>query len=262
MIEAPAKRPVEWETPPPHLRIDPQEVHVWRGGLDRSPSDLQAFWDVLNPVERNRAQRFYSSQHQDRFIAAHGMVRHILALYLNLSPATLRFDNATHGKPLLAPPTHKRLFFNLSHSQNLALLAVTRLGEIGVDLEQNRPTLNYTSLAERIMSEEERSIFGNLPSNRQRSAFFSCWTRKEAVIKAHGRGLGFPLNELSVSLAPLPVPHKVTIQGDSTDGDEWWIYEIFPGNEYTAALAVKGKPTGLRFLHFSDEHFSPPSPNI
>ena len=249
--------PVEWRIPPPYLTLGPRDVHVWRGILDRSSSGLQPFWEVLNPVEQQRARRFVSPLHQDRFIVAHAIVRNILSLYVNVPPATIAFETGPHGKPFLTCPLDTGLFFNLSHSHNLALLAITSIGEIGVDLEYNRPKLNYHAIADRIMSEEEKSIFHDLPPHQQSSAFFSCWTRKEAFVKAHGKGLGFPLHDFAVAFASPDRPGIVTVHGHPDDGRKWSMFALSPGEQYTAALVVQGSPTMLHYWHFPDEHVSP-----
>ncbi len=257
MTDSHAGLPAEWRTPTPHLTLDPQEVHVWRGILDRSSSELQAYWDVLSPSEQQRAQRFRSPKHQDQFIAAHGMVRHIISFYVNVPPAALRFDKGPHGKPFLDHPDSTGLIFNLSHSHNLALFALTSMGEIGVDLEHNQRTIHHHALADRIMSQEEKSIFHGLPAHEQKSAFLSCWTRKEAFVKANGRGLGSPLHEFSVAFTPVNRPEMGTIHDSSDARSEWSMYAIFPDDQYTAALVVKGSPNMLRYWHFSDDHRLP-----
>lgn len=244
--------PEEWKTPPHPLHLDSQEVHVWRGILDRPTSELQDFWEVLTPLEQQRARRFVLPHHQNHFIAAHGMVRYILALYVNVPPLELQFDVGVYGKPFLACPTHKNLFFNLSHSHHLGLLAVTSLGEIGVDLEYHRPRLNYHAIADRIMSDREKSIFRELPVPQQQSAFLSCWTRKEAFVKAQGRGLGFPFHTFSVTFTSFDRPQIVTIDDHPDDAHEWSMYAMFPGEEYSGALVVQGSPNILRYWHFSD----------
>jgi len=230
MIDSPADIPREWRTPPPHLTLDPQEVHVWRGILNRSASDLQAYREILNPAEQQRARRFLSPKHGDTFIAAHGMVRHIIALYVNRPPAALRFDKGPYGKPFLAYPIDQGISFNLSHSHKLALLAVTSLGAIGIDIEHIRPSRNFQAIADRIMSEEEKSQFRDFPAHQQPSAFLSCWTRKEAFVKAHGRGLGFPLHKFSVAFTPDNRPEMITMNDPSEAGSTWSMHAIFPGD--------------------------------
>ena len=132
------------------------------------------------------------------------------------------------------------LRFNLSHSQGLALYAVTRGREIGVDLECIRPISDAEQIAERFFSAHENAVFRTIPAHEKPKAFFNCWTRKEAYLKALGDGLARPLDEFDVSLAPGEPAKLLRIEGAPQEASRWSLNRLEPGSGYVAALAVEG----------------------
>ena len=219
-------------------------IHVWRAILDVPFARLQVYQETLSPDERERAQRFRLSRHQRRFTAARGILRHILARYLRTPPRDIRFQSGPFGKPLLSPPVGQPLHFNVTHSQQWALYAVSRNFEVGIDLEGDRDSLDYTGLAERICSTAELTTFRKLPQAEQRAAFFRCWTRKEAFVKAIGKGFSFPLKHVTVSLTPDEPSRILSVQGQSSDA--WSLFDLPLKQGVWGALAVAGKPALIR----------------
>jgi 4'-phosphopantetheinyl transferase len=231
-----------WSSPPARLCLDSGAVHVWRASLDQSPSQIERFRETLDDDERSRADRFYFSRDCEGFILARGVLRAILGRYLDRAPESLSFGYSTHGKPALAPePGADAIRFNLSHSQGMALYAVTRGGEIGVDLEFIRCDLEAEQIAERFFSHSEIVALRALPPGIRKYAFFLCWTRKEAYIKARGEGLSMPLDQFDVSLIPGEPAALLSTKPDAGEALRWSLRDLNLGRCYAAALAAQGR---------------------
>lgn len=233
--------PSNWRIPPKALTLGECKVHVWRATTDLVPSQLRRIQKTLSAAERERAGRFYFRQDRERFVAARGLLRNILAQYLDMEPNQLRLSSNPHGKPALALESGgDRLRFNVSHSHRLALIAVTQQKEIGVDIERIRPDLANEMIARRFFSPNEVATLLALPEYLRREAFFTCWTRKEAYIKARGEGLSFPLDQFSVSLAPDDLPALLAVEGNVQETSRWSLHHLYPGHAYVAAIAIEG----------------------
>jgi 4'-phosphopantetheinyl transferase len=173
---------------------------------------------------------------------ARGTLRAILSDRLRIDPRDVRFVYGEHGKPELAEPfSGSGLRFNLSHSGSLALCAVVRHCRVGVDIERLRPVPHLEAIAERTFSPRERDTLRQLPPELRHEAFFNCWTRKEAYIKAIGKGLAHPLDSFSVSLAPGARPRLETVDDDPLEAEVWTLEAIVPSAGYVAALVVEGR---------------------
>ena len=217
------------------------EVHVWRAALDQTSSQIQRFLHNLAADEQARAGRFYFERDRERFIVARGVLRAILGGYLNRAPEGLSFCYSSHGKPALTGESGgDEIRFNVAHSQEVALYAVTRGRQLGIDVERIRFDLSVAEIAERFFSPREVATLRALPAELQRQAFFLCWTRKEAYIKARGQGLSLPLDQFDVSLAPGEPAAVLASQQDPSDASRWSLQELTPAAGYVAALAVEG----------------------
>jgi 4'-phosphopantetheinyl transferase len=158
-----------------------------------------------------------------------------------VAPDQLRFDYSNHGKPKLAKTFGQgRLSFNLSHSGGLALYSVTLGREIGIDLERVWEDLEYEQIAERFFSPREGTMLRRLPARQRPEAFFNCWTRKEAYLKARGEGLSLPLNQFDVSMAPGEPAALLNVWDDPQEATRWTLQELIPAPGYVGALAVEG----------------------
>jgi 4'-phosphopantetheinyl transferase len=222
---------------PPPLTTD--DVHVWRIALEVGNPILTRLREILADDERRRADRFHFEKDRRHFTAARGAMRILLAGYLAHRPEEVRFAYSNYGKPRLADES--KLRFNLTHSHGLALLAVTRGREIGVDVERLREMEREGEpLAERFFSPREAAVLRSLPTRLRREAFFRCWTSKEAYIKAHGMGLSLPLDQFDVSLHPDEPAALLATQHDPREVQRWSLRSLFPGEGYVAAVAVEG----------------------
>ena len=190
--------------------------------------------------ERMKAERFHFEQDRERFITGHGILRTILGYYLGVEASRLQFCYGKNRKPALADKFGKGIIlFSMSDSEGLALFAFTRDREIGVDIERVRDIPEMDQIAEQFFSVRENAVFCALPESKKKEAFFNCWTRKEAFIKAIGDGLYCPLDSFVVSLVPGEPARLLRIGGDSKGISRWSIKDLRPAPGYAAAFAVE-----------------------
>jgi 4'-phosphopantetheinyl transferase len=229
-----------WALPPDRPTLEAGDIHVWRLSLHNAASRADGLSQLLAGDEISRAQSFHFPRDHDRFVVVRAVLRILLGMYLRISPLEIAFQYGARGKPALASNHSKNiLHFNVAHSHELALLAFRQEGEVGVDLEHIRPEVVRERIAEQFFSRQEAATLRALPEDRQPAAFFNCWTRKEAFIKATGEGLSRPLDQFSVSLAPGEPAGLLDIQGDLQEPSKWLIHQLDGGGDYAAALAVQ-----------------------
>jgi 4'-phosphopantetheinyl transferase len=227
--------------PPAVLDLESHQVDIWRARLNLPTDTLKTLEATLSVDEIQRADRFHFQRDKDRFIAAHGCLRDILARYHHWEPEQLTFSANDYGKPALSTDlSERRLDFNLSHSEDLVLVAVTWERKVGVDLERIRQGISSQVIARRYFSRSEFIELLGLPFEQREVGFFNCWTRKEAYIKAQGLGLSLSLESFDVSLGPNEPAILRATRPDPQEASRWILLslEIRPG--YAAALAVEG----------------------
>ncbi|MGH8612917.1 MAG: 4'-phosphopantetheinyl transferase family protein [Gammaproteobacteria bacterium] len=247
----PVKSPLAgWDVAPKTVVLSSDDVHVWCAELDQTTSCMHDLQQTLDTNERVRAERFYFRRDRDQFIVAHGLLRVVLSRYLTIEPSDLRFCYNPYGKPMLAKEVDADgLRFNLSHSHGLVLYAVTRARELGIDIERIRPDVAYEQLAERFFSSREVAALRAVHASHRLEAFFNCWTRKEAYIKARGEGLSLPLDHFDVSLAPGEPATLLSTIDDPLATSRWSLRKLDLAPGYTAALAVEGHGWRLKFCN-------------
>lgn len=231
-----------WPPPPAGFVLTPQAVHVWGAVLSLADSQVAALARLLTDDEQARAAGFHFARHRCRFIVARGVLRLLLGQYLGMPPQHVRFIYGPQGKPALAPQCGGDLWrFNLSYSDDLALYAFTRQRQLGIDVEKIQPAFAATGgIAERFFAPREVAALRSLPVTQQTAAFFACWSRKEAYIKARGLGLSLPLDSFEVSLRPHePAALLHTAEGPSETA-RWSLRTLHPAPGYAAALMVEG----------------------
>ena len=204
-------------------------VEVALLNLDAAAGDLARFQSWLDADERARAASFRFALHRDRFVARRGEVRRRLAETLGCAPGEIAYAVTEHGKPFV--PDAPWLHFSVSHSAGLALLATSRSGEIGCDIERRDPALACPAVAAKLFAPDEVAALAALAGDAWVEGFFNCWTRKEALVKALGLGLSYPLDAFTVSLAPGHPPRLLA------GGDGWALDAWHPAPGFTAALA-------------------------
>lgn len=235
---------MEWQIPPAKLSLNQCDVHIWQAQLGLPIEQIENFRKILSSDEIIRADRFKFDHHRNRFIVGRGILRSLLAQYLNLEPQQLEFGYGSHGKPFLKDAEY--LQFNLAHSQDLALYGVTHDRAIGIDVEQIRQVNDLEALTRRFFSQSEHeSICQTDLENRSRK-FFRYWTCKEAFLKATGRGIS-QLQELELSIGQSVVIKKLPDQ-DSIEA--WSLKELTLNVDFVGAIAIKTRTTQLKFKYF------------
>ncbi|HLO30242.1 MAG TPA: 4'-phosphopantetheinyl transferase superfamily protein [Anaerolineales bacterium] len=232
-----------WLSAPDPLDLQFHQVDIWRARLDLPVDRLDQLAATLSKDEAQRAARFHFPADRDRFIAAHGCLRAVLARYLLCEPDQLIFLTNSYGKPEL--DDHK-LEFNLSHSGDLALVAITQDRKVGIDLERIRGGISSQVIARQYFSKSEFAELQALPLEQREAAFFCCWTRKEAYIKAQGLGLSLPLESFDVSLAPKEPAILRATRPDPEEAARWMLFSPEIDPSYQAAVAVEGRDLEFR----------------
>jgi 4'-phosphopantetheinyl transferase len=235
-----------WDTPPIDITLSQNEVHVWCVSLDQPASHVHSLTHVLSENEQKRAERFHFDRHRRRYIVSQGSLRTILGRYLDLAPEQIVFSRGVRGKPALKATQHAtveegRLQFNTSHSHELALYAIARGREVGIDIEHIRPMSDAEQIVKRFFSDQERTVFQSLAPDQKLPAFFTCWTRKEAFTKARGEGLYRPLDQFVVSFSPGEPARLLSFEEDPQETSRWSFHSLTPAPGYTAALVVEGQ---------------------
>ena len=233
--------PILWKKPPAKLSISRSELHVWRVHLDQVKDQHKYLISLLSPEEIKRSERFIFERDSYRYQVTHSMKRLILGNYLDCDAQYLRFEVGNYGKPSLASLQNVlNIQFNLSHSHNLILIAVTRADSIGIDIEYYKKKLSIESLAEIIFSPLERKFFSELKSQQERKkVFFRCWTRKEAYLKAIGTGLTQDISKISVDLSEFSVQDWLQVPTLSkTENTQWKLFTLDMRNAYMIAIVA------------------------
>ena len=233
-----------WTEPPASLSLATGAVHVWRIALNQEDDKLERFRRTLEASELERAGRFYFDKHRRHFIVGRGFLRTVVARYLGAQPHALRFEYGAYGKPALG--SGHTLRFNLSHSNEVALLAVALDAELGVDVEHIRADFATEDIARRYFSRAEVEVFNALPPEERVAAFFRCWTRKEAYIKAIGKGFSQALDAFDVTLAPEVAP--ALLRAEEDDASRWFLTDVPVGESYAGALIVERPVAEVRFF--------------
>jgi len=233
----------EWTSPPDVLILAPHQVDIWRVSLDHQPASVQSTESTLSADEIQRSERFHFDSDKQRFLIAHIALRDILSRYLNCKPNEISFSVNQYGKPKL---TNHKLEFNLSHTGDFALIAVTQEHKVGVDVEHIRSNAGIEGITKRFFSQNEISELMALPSNQRVTGFFNCWTRKEAYIKAQGLGLSLPLDTFDVSLTSDESALLRSTRPDTQEATHWELLSLNVAPDYAAAVAVEDKDPNFR----------------
>lgn len=224
-----------WQHPPKTLALTTDAVHVWRADTRSLAHHLDRFAQTLTADEQTRANRYRSDLHRQDFMINRGILRSLLARYLNCSPVELHFTYGTHGKPALTQPTSS-LCFNVSHSQGMALYAIALNRPVGIDVEQIRP-IDADQIASRFFTPNEYAALCALPPEKRQDAFFRLWTHKEALVKATGEGLhGLKQTDIAFLLNP---------QATQPNLQNWFLHQIELDSRYKGAIAIQGKPSHI-----------------
>ena len=216
-------------------------VHLWRVPLAVDAGERARLFERLSGDERQRAARFHFDRDRNRYVVRQGVLRELLAAYLEIDTDAVTYETNAHGKPRLAGDLAGALEFNLSSSRELALIAVCRGRALGVDVEYSLKAVDVDDIASGFFAAREASQLASLPTEARLAGFYRCWTRKEAWIKAVGMGLYYPLDGFCVSLLPDEPAQLLSVAQDASEVERWSLHavEVDPG--YTAAFAIAGR---------------------
>ena len=232
---------------PNPLSLSENEVQVWRLDLEAVAPALNRWQEVLSSDEQARAKRYLSPMAHRSFTLTRALLRTVLAAYLDADRKQLTFHLSAKDKPALGPPyAESGITFNVSHASGVALLAFSRKRALGVDVECIHRDLEFDDIARRFFSPYEQAALAEVSLEEKPAAFFRCWTRKEAYIKAKGEGLSLPLGEFDVSLASGDTNALLSTRPDGDEAARWSLREVPAGKEYVGALCVAGHDWRLR----------------
>lgn len=210
-------------------------VHLWQRSLHSSEQEISACYELLLPEEREKAARYRVERPRGDYILTRGTLRALLSKYLETNPDAINFEYTEYGKPFVK---NAALRFNVSHTEGRALMAFVLNREVGVDVEKVRVQNDALKISERFFSTNERQILRQMPECELHTAFFRCWTRKEAYIKAKGEGLSLPLHQFDVSLDADPAKGLIATRPDATEMERWIIRNVNVDDGYAGAIAV------------------------
>lgn len=243
---------LQWRAAIPEKSILADEVHVWRVFTETISIQIKNLQEILSADELERAGKFYFEKDQERFIKAHGILRMILSNYVGVEPQHLRFKYSAFGKPMLANnPDNRSICFNLSHSDGVVLYAVTLDHHTGIDVERVQSDIDTEQIAKRFFSSDENNLLDAVPEKERLAMFFKFWTRKEAVIKATGKGISYPMEKLDVSSMQDTFLSTIELIDDTKENLSFSVYDLFPEKGYAAAIAISGNDCKITCRHYS-----------
>jgi 4'-phosphopantetheinyl transferase len=229
---------VRWRATPDRRDLHHNAIHVWRVPLDKSAGEVDALEKLLTPDEDERRERYRFEVDRRRFAISRGTLRLVLGSYLDANPRDLRFQVGDHGKPSLMSHSAE-ISFNVSRSADLALIAVSRKRELGVDVEYMRGFESQTSVAEQLFAPSEAQAIRSMPPASREAAFYACWSRKEAYVKARGAGLSFELDRFEVSVGPDEAPALLRVRDEPSEPARWRMVDLRPAPGCMAALVAE-----------------------
>lgn len=227
-------------------------AHVWAIALQPASEFVEdsAVKALLDAVELRRAERFLVPEARSSFLQCRAALRTLLGGYLGRHPASIALGVAEHGKPVLREAADVWLSFNVSHSDRRALVALACRRQLGVDVERIRDDLDHEEMAAHHFAHQERVAIAQLPAAQRCDAFFACWTRKEAYLKATGSGLLTPLDSFHVVTATPHSPARVEVIDQPEASNRWTLHDVPLPPGYAGALAVEGPAVSLRMLDY------------
>jgi 4'-phosphopantetheinyl transferase len=225
-------------------------IHLISSRITADPRFLDQLWPLLSSDEQLRAYRFRSLKSRSTFIVARGLLRAILGQCLGIASPAISFCYGAHGKPSIE--NWQGIRFNIAHSEDFIVCALGADRELGVDIEYIQPMKDMERVAEQFFCTAEYQQLRAVPEKLRTKAFFDCWTRKEAFVKAVGDGLSYPLNMFQVTLQPGQRPEILNIAGHRASDLDWGLYDVTPSEDYAAALAVEKRNCHVRIWTFEN----------
>lgn len=232
---------MNWTDRFPGCLNESHHIHIWKASLDSNKSKLNSVPACLSIDELQRASRFYFKRDRRQFIVRRGILKQIIAEYVDIDPKNLLFGYNPSGKPFLlndSPPHNLR--FNMSHSKNMALYAISFGKEVGIDIEYMQKDIEFQQIIDRFFSQSEREYLQKINIDSRKEEFFKIWTRKEAILKALGKGLSFPLQMVNVPYKRSNFIFRINRDGNHGKNSFWNVQDLLPANNYVASVAIEG----------------------
>ncbi len=215
--------------------------------MDQYHDSLLLFWEYLSINEQEQAKKYYDKVLADRYIISHGILRSILTYYIDQSPSGLELINNTHGKPFLKNST---IEFNMSHSRNMVCYVIAFNNKVGVDIEFYNTTIDVIGMLELVFTKKEVELIKSLDIDEQYNTFYKLWTKKEALVKAVGKGLSYPINTIEV-IKLLSGQNILLTDKNNELQQEWYCYELKTPKDYFGAIGIQNKIDELVYLETS-----------
>lgn len=231
------------------IKILSDEIHVWRVNMGSFEAKIDQFMSVINKDEQAKAARFVREVDKNRSVIARSILRQLLGEYLNCTPQAIELQYNAFNKPELAGQDTALLHFNVSHSHDWIIYAVCEKYPVGVDIEYINQDVDVAAIAERFFHPGENQFIQSLTGDAQMAAFFRCWARKEALLKALGQGLSFPLEQCQVSLEEDKPARVLSIVGQNID--HWILHDLAIVDGFAAAVAVNGLVMNIQLRDWS-----------
>ena len=236
------------------VQLQENEVQIWKLKLPQQANFVAQSYHLLSEDEKNRAEKYKFNEDRDNFISSRGVLRIIAGKYLDVSPESIKFSYSSYGKPFLSLTEYPiRVNFNLSDTKGLVLYAFTLKNEIGIDVESLHKIMDMAAVASRFFSINEVQRLKHVALAKRDDAFLSCWTLKEAYIKAIGEGLSCPLDQFEMAFTEGQKPSLLYSQWDENEKERWQMYRIQAPEGYIASLAVEGRSHNLIYKDFEKE---------
>jgi 4'-phosphopantetheinyl transferase len=236
---------LQWPLAPQPIRLQPGQVHLWAAATNDFTSQVRQLGLLLSPAEQAAAGKFRYVRDRNRYLVRRGLLRLLLGRYLPLPPSAIEFQLGPYGKPELRAGAAAPLFFNASHSADIAVCAITSACPIGVDIERTRKIPDILKIARRYFRPRETETLLALPADARLQAFYACWTRKEAFLKATGEGIAESLPKIEVTLAPQDPPAVVSLFGKPRASEQWQLQPFSPAPGYVGCVAYHHAPLAL-----------------
>lgn len=238
--------PAATETP----ELAAGDAHLWAVRLDPAAS-LESYYGYLASDELERAQRFRMDDPRRRFVVSRAAVKTLLADYLRSRPLDIVLSYSRSGKPYLPGATHLgQLCFNLAHSDDLALIAVVRNCDVGIDVERLRIVKHQEHIAHRYFHSAEARDLHTLASAERDASFLRCWTAKEAVLKSMGTGLSDSLKQFRVPVTTGSGSWVDVTPDERGNRTRCWLQQLAPCDAYVGAVAFVGTQCRIRYFEF------------
>jgi 4'-phosphopantetheinyl transferase len=221
-----------------NLKLLPGEIHMWLIPEVQNENMMKVLSHKLNDAEKEKASRYYFEKKRRQYIITRGVLKILLEVYTRRNSEQFQIVQGIYGKPFMRSE-EEEIHFNISHSEGLSILGFSKEAPLGVDIEIIREIPERDEIAEKYFSKKENNIYKTIPEEYRTKAFFNCWTRKEAFIKAIGEGFSKPLDQFDVTFLSNEKTKLISIDGDTRKADEWSLQELKTAQGYVSAFAVK-----------------------